>query len=311
MCLVGDTLYVADTENHAIRAVDLKAKTVTTVAGNGKQAQPYGTTRVERDDASLNSPWDVVQIPGTRALLIAMAGPHQIWRFDLDTGTRRRLGRHRARRTSSDGAADGRGLRPAERPGDRRHAPVRRRLRGLGRPLDHPRARRSGHTLVGTHDRRGQGLFDFGDVDGKGDDGPAPALPGRGLRRRQALHRRHLQQQDQGLRPDDPLGRDPRRRRTKPGDSDNPPLFYQPGGLSVGGRQLYVADTNNHGSASSTSKTKAVRTLRSTSSPAPTGRPSSPTFANATVIDAPRPRGRRPASRSRWRRRSRSRRASS
>ena len=38
MCLVGDTLYVADTENHAIRAVDLKAKTVTTVAGDGKQS---------------------------------------------------------------------------------------------------------------------------------------------------------------------------------------------------------------------------------------------------------------------------------
>ena len=26
MCLAGETLYVADTENHAIRAVDLKAK---------------------------------------------------------------------------------------------------------------------------------------------------------------------------------------------------------------------------------------------------------------------------------------------
>ena len=38
MCLVGDTLYVADTENHAIRAVDLKAKTVTTIAGTGQQS---------------------------------------------------------------------------------------------------------------------------------------------------------------------------------------------------------------------------------------------------------------------------------
>ena len=37
MCLVGETLYVADTENHALRAVDLKAKTVKTVAGTGKQ----------------------------------------------------------------------------------------------------------------------------------------------------------------------------------------------------------------------------------------------------------------------------------
>ena len=34
----GDLLYVADTNNHAIRRVDLKAKTVTTLAGTGQQA---------------------------------------------------------------------------------------------------------------------------------------------------------------------------------------------------------------------------------------------------------------------------------
>src|SRR5207302_7593913 len=38
MALDGDTLYVADTENHLIRAVDLKSKTVTTVAGTGRQS---------------------------------------------------------------------------------------------------------------------------------------------------------------------------------------------------------------------------------------------------------------------------------
>ena len=38
MYLEGETLYVADTENHAIRAVDLKAKHVTTIAGTGFQA---------------------------------------------------------------------------------------------------------------------------------------------------------------------------------------------------------------------------------------------------------------------------------
>ena len=37
MCLLDGTLYVADTENHAIRAVDLKAETVRTVAGTGEQ----------------------------------------------------------------------------------------------------------------------------------------------------------------------------------------------------------------------------------------------------------------------------------
>ena len=35
-----ETLYVADTENHMIRKVDLKAKTVKTIAGTGKQADP-------------------------------------------------------------------------------------------------------------------------------------------------------------------------------------------------------------------------------------------------------------------------------
>ena len=37
MALDGDTLYVADRKNHLIRALDLKAKTVTTVAGTGEQ----------------------------------------------------------------------------------------------------------------------------------------------------------------------------------------------------------------------------------------------------------------------------------
>src|SRR5258705_8753671 len=37
LALDGDNLYVADTENHLIRRVDLKSKTVETVAGNGQQ----------------------------------------------------------------------------------------------------------------------------------------------------------------------------------------------------------------------------------------------------------------------------------
>ena len=35
MALDGETLYVADTENHLIRQIDLKSKTVTTIAGTG------------------------------------------------------------------------------------------------------------------------------------------------------------------------------------------------------------------------------------------------------------------------------------
>jgi DNA-binding beta-propeller fold protein YncE len=45
------------------------------------------------------------------------------------------------------------------------------------------------------------------------------------------------------------------------GDSDDPPRFYQPGGLSVLGHQLYVADTNNGKIRVVDLKTNAVRTL--------------------------------------------------
>ena len=47
----------------------------------------------------------------------------------------------------------------------------------------------------------------------------------------------------------------------KAGDSDDPPQFYQPGGLSVAGSELYVADTNNHKIRVVDLKTQAVKTL--------------------------------------------------
>ena len=78
----GDILYVADTNNHAIRRVDLAAKTVTTIAGTGQQA-PYRASGGTGTKADLSSPWDVLKMGDT--LYIAMAGPHQIWRMDLKT----------------------------------------------------------------------------------------------------------------------------------------------------------------------------------------------------------------------------------
>jgi len=76
----GDLIYVADTNNHAIRLVDLKARTVSTLAGTGKQAA-YQATGGSAKTSALSSPWDVVKVGD--AIFIAMAGNHQIWRLDL------------------------------------------------------------------------------------------------------------------------------------------------------------------------------------------------------------------------------------
>ncbi len=73
-------LYVADTENHEVRVVDFQARAVHTVAGTGKQGAWSGDGG-EAMRIDLNSPWDLALKPGI--LIIAMAGPHQIWVVDL------------------------------------------------------------------------------------------------------------------------------------------------------------------------------------------------------------------------------------
>ncbi|HJR06374.1 MAG TPA: thioredoxin-like domain-containing protein [Pyrinomonadaceae bacterium] len=83
LALDGDMLYVADTENHLVRRVDLKARSVSTIAGTGAQSKGYydETGRSAARSTALNSPWDLQLV--RRMLYIAMAGPHQIWRLNL------------------------------------------------------------------------------------------------------------------------------------------------------------------------------------------------------------------------------------
>ena len=118
MSLIGDTLYVADTENHAIRAVDLEKKTVTTVAGTGEIAHAVARTHAPGSarKTALNSPWDLAHIENARILYVAMAGPHQIWRFDAPCWGRSApgLSAPASRATILDVADRGGQLRPAE-----------------------------------------------------------------------------------------------------------------------------------------------------------------------------------------------------
>lgn len=78
----GDILYVADTNNHAVRAVDLDAGTVTTIAGVGSRDDFSPNLDLPADQVVLRSPWDV-ELDGAGTLYIAMAGTHQIWALDL------------------------------------------------------------------------------------------------------------------------------------------------------------------------------------------------------------------------------------
>ena len=74
-----EEVYVADTENHALRLIDLNKGTVNTVAGTGKQAM-LPSQGGSGKETGLSSPWDLAGRNGL--LYIAMAGLHQIWIYD-------------------------------------------------------------------------------------------------------------------------------------------------------------------------------------------------------------------------------------
>jgi thiol-disulfide isomerase/thioredoxin len=81
----NDILFVADTENHAIRMIDMNNKTVITLTGNGKQSYDRIGGNIGTDQG-LNSPWDLCYDSNNR-LFIAMAGSHQIWVLSLEDNT--------------------------------------------------------------------------------------------------------------------------------------------------------------------------------------------------------------------------------
>ena len=80
LALDGDVLYIADTENHAVRSADLVSGQVRTVAGIGRQAG-WGESGGASLETPLNSPWDVAVVGSL--VFVAMAGSHQIWILDL------------------------------------------------------------------------------------------------------------------------------------------------------------------------------------------------------------------------------------
>jgi len=81
----GTTLFVADTRNHALRAVDTTTWQVRTIAGNGQRLDLFPKPGDDPRDVALASPWGLLERGGL--LYIAMAGSHQLWVMDLAANT--------------------------------------------------------------------------------------------------------------------------------------------------------------------------------------------------------------------------------
>lgn len=254
MALQGNFLYVADTENHALRRIALDGRTVQTVAGTGVQAAPIPIPGDGRSTA-LNSPWDLDWALG--GLHIAMAGSHQLWSLDPSSGAVSPL------------AGDGReALKDGPRLGARLAQPS-----GIcwdGENLWFADSETSSIRSVSPSENGevrtsiGQGLFDFGDVDGDRSIarlqhplGITPAPNGRLFVADTYNNRIKVLDPRRGVI----------RRFAGTGEAgfDDGPLdqacFWEPGGLSFAGDHLYIADTNNHAIRSVNLGTGSVETL--------------------------------------------------
>ncbi|HEY0527545.1 MAG TPA: thioredoxin-like domain-containing protein [Gemmatimonadaceae bacterium] len=222
MAFVGDTLYVTDSENHTVSAIDLTTGTTSVIAGTGDQMR----TQADRSAGALSSPWDIAVIG--RSVYIAMAGIHQLWRLDLDT---HELGVHGG--NGGEDIVDGPNkdallAQPMGITTDGTRLYFADAESSATRWSDVDPMGNVG-TIVGT------GLFDFGDVDGSGD-------------KVRMQHQQGLAYAGEG--------------RLLVADSYNDALkwvniqtreaitwlrgFNEPGGVAIASGHAYVADTNAH-----------------------------------------------------------------
>lgn len=265
MALVGNTLYIADTENHLLRKADLASRRVTTVAGTGEKGSAWpdfgavGENRLKQGGAgerpslkttALSTPWALWQQGSD--LFIAMAGMHQIWKMPLDES---KIGAYagNGREDIADGpllpgtpyglqfasfaqpsglSSDGKRLFVADSEGST--------VRSV--PFD-PNGKVE--TLVGLTGT----LFDFGDTDGSGRDvrlqHPLDVAWADGKLYVADTYNNKIKVIDVERRTCRALAG-----TGKPGNADGEKggaaAFNEPAGISAAGGKLYVADTNSH-----------------------------------------------------------------
>ena len=242
--LIGEKLYVADTENHLLRVIDLEAKTVATLAGTGQQGPP-GSPGGRLLESRLNSPWSICHVDG--ALYIAMAGAHQIWshkpgeetinvyagdgREDVINGPLMKASFAQPSEIVAD--STGQYLYVADSEGS-----------SIRRVPTNPH--KGVTTIAGTAELpNGRSLFAFGNEDGKGSKARfqhplGVAFAGDSLFVADSYNHSLRQIQLKNADVSTFAG------NATPGRSLDPLQLNEPGGLSASGTSLYIADTNNH-----------------------------------------------------------------
>jgi hypothetical protein len=83
LALVRESLYVADTGNHALRRINLPTSTVDTLCGNGRAGEPTEGVVAAPRNVALNQPQALVV--NNNQIFLAMAGDNRVWSYDLGT----------------------------------------------------------------------------------------------------------------------------------------------------------------------------------------------------------------------------------
>ena len=238
LALDGAMLYVADTENHLIRGVDLDTRRVSTLAGTGRMGA-WGDQGGAVRETPLNSPWDLA-LSG-RLMFVAMAGTHQIWVVDLTRGLAMPYAGS-GREARIDGPIDDAAFaQPSGLAIADSTMYVADSESNIIREIRLPPENRV-RTLAGGD------LFEFGDRDGRGDAArlqhPLGVACARGLVFIADTYNHKIKT----------LNPDSGDLRTYAGRGDEghddgaaaAATFYEPGGISATSDALFVADTNNH-----------------------------------------------------------------
>ncbi len=233
-------IYVADTENHALRRVDLQRQLVETIAGTGSQNRHISPHFGAGLQMGLNSPWDLVKVGNT--LFIAMAGSHQIWVMDLETNMIKTYAGNGGEACIDASLDESAFAQPSGITTNGQELYIAdsevSSIRGVG--LIEPYQVR---TVCGSG-----GLFSFGDVDGQGEDVRLQHCLGVEYAENYLWvadtynHKIKFVSPSTGncqtILGDGVAGlQDGEGKKTR---------FFEPSGLSVMGSYLYISDTNNH-----------------------------------------------------------------